>query len=89
MIPVTHFCYLAAGLFMLGLAGLLLRREALPRLLCAQLVVAAVGLWLSAASRWWGNHDGQVAAILVYVLGTAQLAVGVAVWARHGEAAED
>jgi NADH-quinone oxidoreductase subunit K len=79
VIPVTHFLYLAFGLFVLGLAGLLFSRHLVRALLSAQLMLAGAGLTLVASSRWWGNHDGQVMAVLVALVGAAQLVMGLAV----------
>src|SRR5690606_25669565 len=78
-IPVTHFLYLAAGLFALGLGGLVFSRHLVRALLSAQLMLAGGGLWLVAYSRWWGNHDGQVLAVIVALVGAAQLVLGLAI----------
>ena len=55
-------------------------------LMSAQLMLAAAGLVLVAYSRWWGNHEGQVLAIVVAVIGVVQLVVGVAIGHRLGSA---
>jgi NADH-quinone oxidoreductase subunit K len=82
MIPVTHFVYLAVALFLIGFGGLLFRRSLLTVLMCAQLILASAGLILVAYSRWWGNHDGQAFAVVVAVIGAAQLVMGLAVGYR-------
>lgn len=79
MIPVTHFLYLAFGLFGLGLGGMLFSRHLVRVLLSAQLMLAGAGLTLVAYSRWWGNHDGHVMAVLIALVGAAQLVIGLAV----------
>lgn len=79
MIPVTHFAYLAGGLFVLGIGGLLFSRHLVRALLSAQLMLAGAALMLVAYSRWWGNHDGQVMAVLVAFVGAAQGVIGLAI----------
>ena len=51
MIPVTHFVYLAAALFLIGLVGLVFRRSLLNVLMCAQLMLASAGIISSVMSR--------------------------------------
>ena len=78
MLPITHTLYLASGLFVLGLAGLLLRRapgRALPGLV---LLLAAPGLVVATFARSWGHSGGQVFAALMIALAAACAAVGAA-----------
>lgn len=78
MLPITHTLYLASGLFVLGLAGLLLRRapgRALPGLV---LLLAAPGLVVATFARSWGHSGGQVFAALMIALAAAYAAVGAA-----------
>lgn len=78
MVPITHTLYLASGLFVLGLAGLLLRRapaRALPGLV---LMLAAPGLVLATFARAWGHPGGQVFAALLLALAAAYAGVGAA-----------
>ena len=51
MLPITHTLYLASGLFLLGLATLLLRRAPGRALLGAVLMLAAPGLVLASFAR--------------------------------------
>ncbi len=78
MIPVTHFLYLASGLFLLGFAGLLLRRNFVVQLLSAALMLSSGVLVLASGSRYWVNGSGQSFAFLVGFLTLAQVMVGAA-----------
>lgn len=82
MLPITHYLYLAFALFALGLAGAVLRRSLIAALLGVQLMFAAVALLLSAYARAHGAPAGQVAALLVVLVGLAELAVAVALILR-------
>lgn len=76
MLPITHTLYLASGLFLLGLATLLLRRAPGRVLLGAVLMLAAPGLLLASFARSWGHTGGQVFAALLLVLVAVYAAVG-------------
>lgn len=78
MLPITHTLYLASGLFLLGLATLLLRRAPGRALLGAVLMLAAPGLLLASFARAWGTMNGQVFAALLLVLVAVYAAVGAA-----------
>lgn len=73
------YLWLAAVLFTIGLAGLMLRRNVLTMMMCVQLMLSAVCLSFAAYSRHLGDITGQVIALVVLAIGGAQLAVGLAV----------
>ena len=78
MLPITDTLYLASGLFLLGLATLLLRRAPGRALLGAVLMLAAPGLLLASFARAWGHTGGQVFATLLLVLTAVYAVVGAA-----------
>jgi NADH-quinone oxidoreductase subunit K len=78
MLPITHTLYLASGLFLLGLATVLLRRAPGRVLLGVVLMLAAPGLLLASFARAWGHTGGQVLAALLLVLVAVYAAVGAA-----------
>ena len=84
MIPVTHFLYLASALFVIGLLGVLLRRDRLIALLCAELMIASGALLLVAGSRYWAGQDGQSIAAVVVLASLAQVGVVVAMFTTSG-----
>lgn len=77
MIPVTHFLYVAVGLGITGLAGLVLRRSAVGVAVGSFLLMCAGAMVLAAYARWWGNVEGQGAALVVLVLALVQLTIGL------------
>jgi NADH-quinone oxidoreductase subunit K len=79
MLPITHFLYLAFALFLIGAAGVLLRRNVLIVLMGIELMLNAANLVLVAFSRMWGNTDGQVLAMFTIAIAAAEAAVGLAI----------
>lgn len=79
MIPITHFLYLAFGLFTIGLFGVLLRRNVLIVLMSIELMLNAANIVLVAFSRMHGNLDGQVLAMFTIAVAAAEAAVGLAI----------
>src|SRR6202789_2412285 len=81
MVPITTFHYLvvAAALFVLGVIGVLARRNVVIVLMSIELILNAVNLNLVAFSRMWGNLYGQVFAVFITVTAAAEAAVGLGI----------
>ncbi len=81
MLEITTFHYLvvAAALFVLGVIGVLIRRNVLIVLMSTELILSAVNLNLVAFSRMWGNLHGQVFALFVMVVAGTQAVVGLGI----------
>jgi NADH:ubiquinone oxidoreductase subunit K len=82
MLPVTHYLYLALVLFGIGLAGAVLRRSLISALLGIWLMLAAVALCFCAYARMFVDPTGQIAALLVVLVGLCELGVIVAIVLR-------
>jgi NADH-quinone oxidoreductase subunit K len=84
---------LAAVLFVIGAAGLLLRRNALVMFMSVELMLNAANLTFVAAGRQLGVLDGQAAVFFVMVVAAAEVVVGlaiiVAVFRRRATASVD
>lgn len=78
MVPISAYVVLASVLFILGGAGVLLRRSPLVTLMSIELMWNSANLLLVAFSRQFGSHDGQVFAFLVMVVAAAEVAIGLA-----------
>jgi NADH-quinone oxidoreductase subunit K len=77
-IPLEHGLILAAILFVLGLAGVLVRRNIVFLLMSLEIMLNAAGLALIVAGARWGQPDGQVMFIFVLTMAAAEVAVGLA-----------
>ncbi|MHC4941759.1 MAG: NADH-quinone oxidoreductase subunit NuoK [Planctomycetota bacterium] len=81
-IPLEHGLFVAAAFFVVGLAGLLVRRNIIFQLLSLEVMLNAAGLAFVAAGARWGQPDGQVMFILILVMAAAEVAVGLALVLR-------
>lgn len=70
---------LAAVLFTIGAAGLLLRRNALVMFMSIELMLNAVNLTFVAADSGIGSLEGQISALFVMVVAAAEVTVGLAI----------
>ena len=77
-IPMEHGLLLAAALFMLGLFGLLTRRNILWMLMSLEIMLNACALAFVVGGARWAQADGQIMFILVLTLAAAEASVGLA-----------
>jgi NADH-quinone oxidoreductase subunit K len=77
-IGILHYLIVAALLFILGVIGVLTRRNVVIVLMSIELILNAVNLNLVAFSRMWGLH-GQVFSIFVITDAAAEAAVGLGI----------
>jgi len=74
-----HFLVLAAVLFLIGVAGVLVRRNALIMLMAVELMLNAANVTLLAFSRMWGDLSAQTFALIVIAVAAAEASVGLAI----------
>ena len=75
---ITEALVLSAILFVIGTAGVLVRRNAIIMFLCIELQLHAVNLTLVAFSRMFGI-EGQIFVFFVMTVAAAEAAVGLAI----------
>ena len=75
---LTESLFLSAALFSLGVAGVLIRRNAIILFMCIELMLNAVNLAFVALSQQIGI-DGQVFVFFVMTVAAAEAAVGLAI----------
>ena len=68
----------SALLFSIGVAGVLLRRNAIIMFMCIELMLNAVNLSFIALAQQLG-HEGQVFVFFVMAVAAAEAAVGLAI----------
>lgn len=74
----TAALYLSGFLFAVGVAGVLVRRNAILMFMCIELMLNGVNLSLVAFSRTLG-FDAQVLVFFVMAVAAAEAAVGLAI----------
>jgi NADH-quinone oxidoreductase subunit K len=76
--PIDQGLLLAAILFALGLAGVLVRRNLLFMLMSLEVMLNAAGIAFIVAGARWGAPDGQIMFILVLTFAATEVSVGLA-----------
>jgi NADH-quinone oxidoreductase subunit K len=95
MIPLSWYLILAAGLFSIGLYGVLARKNAVAILMGIELMLNAVNVNLVAFWRYRTPEEiaGQAFAVMVFAVAAAEVAVGlalvIAVYRRRKTVAAD
>ena len=77
-VPVEHGLLLAGILFVLGLVGILVRRNVIFVLLAVEIMLNAAGLAFVVAGSRWEQPDGQVMFMFVLTMAAAEVSVGLA-----------
>jgi NADH-quinone oxidoreductase subunit K len=79
MVPLTHYLALSFLLFILGVVGVLVRRNFLTVLMSIELMLNAVNLNLVAFSRQLGDLNGQVFTVFIIAVAAGEAAIGLAI----------
>ena len=79
IVTVEWYLILAAALFALGVAGVMIRRNVLVMFMSVELMLNSVNLTFIALSKELGLIEGQVAALFVMVVAAAEVTVGLAI----------
>jgi NADH-quinone oxidoreductase subunit K len=77
-VPMTHGLLLAGVLFILGLLGVLIRRNIMFTLLSVEIMLNAAGLAFVVAGSRWGQADGQIMFLFILAMAAAEVSVGLA-----------
>ena len=77
--PIEYYLWFAALLFVIGVAGVLLRRNVIIVFMSIELMLNAVNVTFIAFSRQMNNIDGQIFVFFVMTLAAAEVAVGLAI----------
>jgi NADH-quinone oxidoreductase subunit K len=75
---MEHGLILAGILFVLGLAGVMARRNIIFMLMSIEVMLNAAGLAFIVAGSRWGQADGQVMFIFILTMAAAEVSVGLA-----------
>ena len=75
---LNQFLLLAAGLFCIGVYGVLARRNAVLVLMSVELILNSVNINLVAFGAYNDNVSGQVFALFVIAIAAAEVGVGLA-----------
>ncbi|HEX7845070.1 MAG TPA: NADH-quinone oxidoreductase subunit NuoK [Chitinophagaceae bacterium] len=87
--PITYYILLSIALFVIGIVGVLTRRNAIIIFMCIELMLNAVNLLLVAFSKMHyaravaadatAGSDGQLFVFFIMVVAAAEVSVGLAI----------
>ncbi|WP_225639575.1 NADH-quinone oxidoreductase subunit NuoK [Candidatus Profftia sp. (ex Adelges kitamiensis)] len=82
MIPLQHGLILAAILFVIGLTGLLVRRNLLFMLISLEIMINASALACVISGSYWGSVEGQIIYVFAISIAAADASIGLALLLR-------
>jgi len=78
LIPLQHYVLLCTLLFVIGVAGVLIKRNALVIFMSIEIMLNSVNLLLVAFSVYHNDPAGQIFVFFVMIVAAAEVAVGLA-----------
>jgi NADH-quinone oxidoreductase subunit K len=78
-IPLNYYVFFASALFVIGIVGVLTRRNALIIFMSVELMLNSVNLLLTAFSAYRSDPNGQVFVFFIMAVAAAEVAVGLAI----------
>ncbi len=79
MVGLEHYLGLAGALFVIGVYGVLARRNGVLVLMSIELMLLSVNINLVAFSSYLGDMVGQVFTLFVLTVAAAEAAIGLAI----------
>jgi NADH-quinone oxidoreductase subunit K len=79
VIPLSWYLALSAVLFTVGVAGVLIKRNAISMFMCIELMLNAVNLTFVAFSSYFRDVTGQLFVFIVMTVAAAEAAVGLGI----------
>lgn len=77
MIPLTYPILLSALLFIIGVIGVMIRRNAIMMFMCIELMLNSANILFVAFAQAYGNIHGQIFVFFVIAVAAAEVAVGL------------
>ena len=78
-VPLNYYVFFSAALFVIGIVGVLVRRNALIMFMSVELMLNAVNLLFIAFSSYRSDPAGQVFVFFIMAVAAAEVAVGLAI----------
>ncbi len=79
MAPISYYLILSAILFVIGVAGVLVRRNVLIIFMSVEMMINAVNLTFVALARHFTALSGQVFVLVAMVVAATEVAIGLAI----------
>lgn len=79
MVPLSWYVALSSLLFLIGLVGVLIRRNIVIVLLCIEIMLNAVNINFVAFSKYQHVIDAQIFVFFVITVAAAEVAIGLGI----------
>ncbi len=79
MVPISYYLILSAILFVIGVTGVLVRRNVLIIFMSVEMMINAVNLTFVALARHFTALSGQVFVLVAMVVAATEVAIGLAI----------
>ena len=79
MIPLSSYLAVSSVLFVIGLIGVLIRRNFIIILMAVEIMLNAANLNLVAFSSYLDSMSGQIVALFIIAVAAGEAAVGLAI----------
>ncbi len=76
--PIQYFLVLSVLMFVIGIVGVLVRRNAIVIFMCLELMFNAANLAFVAFASYYNALEGQLFVFFVIAVAAAEVAVGLA-----------
>lgn len=76
-ITLTHYLVLSTILFVIGLIGVMRRKNLLLLFFATEILLNAVNIALAAISHYRGDYTGQMFAFFIIAIAASEVAVGL------------
>jgi len=78
-ISTPHYLVLSAILFVIGIVGVLVKRNPIVIFMCIELMLNAVNLTFVALGRHFAHINGQMYVIFVMAVAAAEVSIGLGI----------
>ncbi len=77
MITLTHYLVLSAILFVIGLVGVMRRKNLLLLFFSTEILLNSANIGFAAVSKFYGDLTGQMFAFFIIAVAASEVAVGL------------
>lgn len=79
LMPISYYISFCSILFVIGMIGVLIKRNALVIFMSIELMLNSINLLLAAFSVYHNDPAGQILVIFIMVVAAAEVAVGLSI----------
>ena len=79
MIPLQWYLWLSAGMFAMGIAGFLIRRNIIIMFMSIELMLNAANISLVSFGHYLHDMRGQILVFFIVAVAAAEAAIGLAI----------